>query len=315
MARPGLIADIGGTNARFAIVPVGGTEALHAETLPCADYAGPAEAAEAYLAKLALPEPPARGAFAVACPILGDAVSMTNHVWRFSIEEVRTRLGLDTLKVVNDFIAVALAVPLLTKADCVAVGGSTPVEGSPIAVMGPGTGLGVSALIPKDGDWIALPAEGGHITMAAANDRESEIIGWLRRHYGHVSAERVLSGPGLANLHRALRGLAGLPDDPLTPAEVSKLAEDGDPLAVEALDIFFRMLGTVAGNLALILGARGGVVLAGGILPKVQQRFLHSGFRRRFEEKGRFNDYLAPIPVSLITHPYPAFLGLAGLVR
>lgn len=315
MSLPGLIADIGGTNARFALVPPGATEAVNPMTMPCADYAGPAEAALAYLDTVAPAQRPDRAAFAVACPILDDAVAMTNHAWRFSIEEVRCRLSLSRLDVVNDFIAVALAVPLLGPADRIMIQDGTPVPDAPIAVLGPGTGLGVSALIPSASGWNAIPTEGGHITMPAFTAREAEIIGWLRGRFDHVSAERLLSGPGLTNIHDALRSLAGLPAEPLTPAEISRRGLAGDVLAADTLAHFFAMLGTVTGNLALCLGARGGVAIAGGILPRLLPAFLASQFRERFLDKGRFREWLAPIPVSLITHPYPAFVGLAGLVR
>ena len=150
--------------------------------------------------------------------------------------------------------------------------------------------------------------------MAAADDRETKVISWLRNRRGHVSAERVLSGPGLVNLYTALRGLLGLPEQALTPADLTRLAEAGDPLARESLEMFFSMFGTVAGDLALTLGALGGVVIAGGIVPKLLPSFLASDFRRRFEDKGRFRSYLEPIPVHVAIHPYPAFLGLAKRV-
>lgn len=314
--KPGLIADIGGTNARFALVPAGGTEILHPMTLPCADFAGPAEAAEAYLRTVDPPSPPGRAAFAVACPILGDDVSMTNHAWRFSTEATRQRLNLARLDVVNDFIAVALAVPLLHPNDQEAVKDGQADPAAPILVLGPGTGLGVSLLVPSGAGWNAIPTEGGHATMPAASDDEARILSILRRRHGHVSAERVLSGPGLANIHAALRSPDGqnMPE-PLPPAEVTRLAGQGDALATLALGHFFAMLGSYAGNLALSAGARGGVALAGGVLPRLLPAFRASDFCRRFVEKGRFRDYLAPIPVTLMTSAYPAFTGLAGLVR
>jgi glucokinase len=311
---PGLIADIGGTNARFALIRPGSAQAVHPITLHCADFAGPAEAAEAYLRQAAPPSPPQLAAFAVASPVLGDLVELTNHAWRFSTADVRKRLNLERLDVVNDFTAIALAVPLLSTADKVAVGGGAPASGWPIAVLGPGTGLGVSSLIPVGTGWRVVPGEGGHTTMPAATEREAEVLAWLHRRCGHVSAERVLSGPGLVNLHQALAALAGSPADALPPAEVTRRALAGEALPHAALDMFFAMLGTVAGDLALTIGARGGVIIAGGIVPQVLSAFLASDFRSRFEDKGRFAAYLRPIPVHVAIHPYPAFLGLAGLV-
>jgi glucokinase len=315
MSPAGLIADIGGTNARFALVPEGATEALFPLVLPCCDYAGPAEAAKAYLARIAPEQRPRRAAFAIASPVIADRVTMTNHVWDFSIRAVGEILEMNSFRVVNDFTAVALAVPLLGDDDKVQVGGGLGDPNAPIAVLGPGTGLGVAALVPVAGSQVAVPTEGGHVTMAAATEREAQILGWLRPRFDHISAERLVSGPGLVNIHCALRGLAGLDEEKVSPVELSHRALAGNPLAVETLDTFFAMLGTVAGNLALSLGALGGVVIAGGIVPQLLPSFLASGFRTRFEDKGRFRAYLRPIPVHVVTHSYPAFVGLAGLVN
>jgi glucokinase len=314
MTGPGLIADIGGTNARFALVAPGGHDALEPQVFSCADFSCPTEAARAYLSRVAPAERPTRAAFAVASAVLGDEVQMTNHAWRFSVNAVRNDLGLDRLDVVNDFTAVALSVPLLSRSDMIPVGGGTADPSAPIAVLGPGTGLGVAGLVPTPNGYLAIPTEGGHVTIAAADEHEARVIAWLRSRFGHVSAERVLSGPGLVNLHCALRGLSGLGEEIITPAELSRRALSGEPLAREALEMFFAMLGTVAGNLALSLGARGGVVIAGGIVPQLLPAFLASNFRRRFEEKGRFDSYLSAIPVQVAIHPYPAFVGLAGLI-
>jgi len=313
MTETGLIADIGGTNARFALTSPG-SEPRNAIVLRCDDHAGPAEAALAYLAQV--PARPLRAAFAVASPITGDEVDLTNHPWTFSIAEVRQRLGLERLEVVNDFVAVALSVRHLRDGQKLKIGRGEPVPSQPIAVLGPGTGLGVSALVPCSGQWRPLATEGGHVTMAATDDEESEVLAWLRRGYGHVSAERVLSGPGLVNLYLALAGVAGRPPEPLTPDLVSSRGLSGEcDLCRRALEMFFAMLGTVAGNLALSVGARGGVYIAGGILPRMTEAFAASAFRRRFEAKGRFDDYLAAIPTWLVTHPYPAFVGLTALVE
>lgn len=310
-----MIADIGGTNARFALVSPEGVPG-EPMVMRCADHAGPAEAAEAFLRTAGGGIRPARAAFAVACPVTGDSVDLTNSAWHFSIAQVRARLGLARLDVINDFTAVALSVRHLGADHTVKLGGGRPAEGAPIAVLGPGTGLGVSALVPDtSGHWTALATEGGHITMAAANEREDAVLAWLRQRFGHVSAERLLSGPGLVNLYDAMAGLRGVPAAYTSPDAISQRALEGScPVCREALDMFFAMLGTVAGNLALSVGARGGVYIAGGILPRMREAFARSGFRRRFEDKGRFEDYLRPIPAWLVIHPQPAFLGLAGLV-
>lgn len=313
---PDLIADIGGTNVRFALI-TGHGEPENARLLRCRDFGGPVEAAENYLSDLGGHRRPDRAAFAVASPLAGDTVTMTNHPWSFSIAETRERLGLGALRVINDFAAVAMAVPYFSDADCAPVGGGKAAPDAPIAVLGPGTGLGVSALVPAAGDWIALSTEGGHVTMAAANAREEGVIARLRRTMGHVSAERVISGPGLVNLYQSLCELDGAPPEPnLAPDEITKRALAATcPRAGEALEIFCAMLGTVASNLALSLGARGGVYIAGGIVPKLGRAFAESGFRARFEDKGRFSDFVAAIPTFVVIRELPAFLGLGRLVR
>lgn len=313
---PALIADIGGTHVRFALVSPAGVPG-EPTIMRCADYAGPAQAAQAYLASIGAGARPKRAAFAVASPITGDVVDLTNSAWHFSIDAVRVELGLERFEVVNDFTAVALSVRHLAEADKLKLGGGDAVANAPIAVLGPGTGLGVSALVPdRLGNWTALAAEGGHVTMAATNDVEDQILAWLRKRFDHVSAERILSGPGLVNLYEAIAALRGRPAAYTTPDAISQRGLDGTCLIChETLEMFFAMLGTVAGNLVLSVGARGGVYIAGGILPRMRQALAQSGFRRRFEDKGRFRDYLAPIPTWLVIHPQPAFMGLAGLAR
>jgi len=309
-----LVADIGGTHARFALVDESGV--VRPETYRCADYTGPAEAARAYLAEHGGDTVPVRGAFAVASVLSGDRVAMTNSPWNFSIEETRRVLALSRLETINDFTAIALAVPHLEPDHLVTLGGGTALPNRTVAVLGPGTGLGVSALVPCGSSWFPLEAEGGHVTMAAANARESEILEWLRQRFDHVSAERLLSGQGLVNLYQALSALSGHQAVYSTPDVISSHGLDGScPICRETIDTFFAMLGTVAGNLALTVGAVGGVYLAGGILPRMAEAFRHSGFRARFEAHGRFQPYLAAIPTRLIVHPLPAFVGLAALVR
>lgn len=313
---PALVADIGGTHARFALVGPDG-EAANPVVLRCADYEGPAPAIRAYLAGQGGGAAPRRAAFAVASVIDGDRIELTNSPWRFSIEATRGAVGLDRLEVVNDFTAVALSLRFLKPEHLLSIGGGSPRPGSPLAVLGPGTGLGVSALVPSaGGEWTALDTEGGHVTMAAATEREARILDWLRTRFDHVSAERVLSGQGLVNLYQAIAALSGHQAVFSTPDVISQRGLDGScPVSREAVETFFAMLGTAAGNLALSLGAKGGVFVAGGILPRMADAFRLSPFRIRFEAHGRFQPYLAAIPTSLIVHPLPAFVGLAGLVR
>jgi glucokinase len=309
-----LIADIGGTNARFAIYR--GTRIFDADVLKCADFASPADAAAHYLRSLGGNHPPpTEGAFAIAGPITGDLIAMTNHVWHFSLRATQQALGLQRLFAMNDFTALAMAVPYLPRDELERVGFGQAVPDAPIALLGPGTGLGVSGLLPIGAGatrcWWPLQGEGGHSTMPAMNDREAAVLAHLRQRFTHVSAERVISGPGLVNLYNALSALDGKVPEPLEPAVITQRAGQGDRLCHEALDMMCAMLGTVAGNLALTLGATGGVYIGGGIVPKLGRLFADSPFRDRFDDKGRYSDYLAAIPTFVIRTELPAFIGLA----
>ncbi|NMG29505.1 glucokinase [Aromatoleum evansii] len=308
---PRLVGDIGGTNARFAMIAGPGQDLVAMRTLPCADFPGPAEAIERYLADGDLPRP-RWCAFGIANPVDGDFVRMTNHSWAFSIAALRDQLGLDHLQVLNDFTALAMALPALTPADLAQVGGGTSVARRAIGLLGAGTGLGISGLVPSGDDYVPLEGEGGHVTLAASNAHEAELIAWLATRYPHVSAERVLSGPGLVALYDAHAAVAGVPADVLSAAEISSHGLAGtSSLCVETLNTFCAFLGTVAADLALILGARGGVYIGGGIVPKLADFFARSPFRERFEDKGRFREYLAQIPTWVIHAPYPGLVGAA----
>jgi glucokinase len=314
MAVARLLADIGGTNVRLA-VQRGAEPAAEIMVLATEDYESLHQAALSYLGRVGRPADLKLGAFAIASPITGDLVSMTNLPWQFSTEEVRRALGLDMLMVVNDFVAAAHAVPYLPATDLIQIGGEQPVPLEQMALIGPGTGLGTSGLVPSKDGWIVIEAEGGHVTMAPANDRESAILARLRPVYGHVSAERVVSGMGLVNLYTAIAGLEGRPVENLEPPDIARKAAEGAcAVCKEAVDTFCAMLGTVAGNLVLTLGARGGLYIGGGIVPKLGEAFFRSDFRRRFEDKGRFQSYLAPVPAYLIVSKYPAFIGLQHIL-
>jgi glucokinase len=307
-----LVGDIGGTNARFGLVAPN-RRLLHSSVLADADYPKISAAIEAYLAQRGDLPMPRRGALAIASPISGDQVRMTNHPWHFSIAALRERLGFEQLEVINDFTAQALAVPHLGPADKTVIGGGGAQPGYPIGVLGPGSGLGVSGLIRAGSGWIPLTGEGGHATMAAASAREAAVLEEMRRHFDHVSAERVISGPGLVNLYNALAEIDGVPAAPYTAAQITDSETAArDPLCREAADMFCAMLGTAAATLALTLGAKGGVYIGGGIVPRLGSRFAASPFRERFEDMGRFRDYLAAIPTFVVTHRLPAFLGCAA---
>jgi glucokinase len=309
----GLVADIGATNARFALVDDQGA-VVRPRILACGDYPGIEDAVDDYLRSEDIGRPRA-AALAIASAVTGDHVALTNNPWQFSIADLKQRLDLDRLDVVNDFTANALALPRLSPRDRRQVGGGSPVRGTPMGVLGPGSGLGVSGLVPCGDSWTALRGEGGHATMPASSDREDAVLTLMRHRFDHVSAERVLSGPGLVNLYAALAELDGVPTAGYSAAQITDPAIGAaDRRCREATEMFCAMLGTVAGNLALTLGARGGVYIAGGIVPKLGPVFDTSPFRARFEAKGRFRNYLAAVPSYVITNPVPAFLGLVGLL-
>ena len=309
-----LVGDIGATHARFGLVSPDGRP-QHSRTLSDENYSTIDDAIVAFLAERGPLPMPRQGAIAIASSITGDRVTMTNHPWDFSILALKERFGFDRLEVINDFTALALALPRLKPEDRLAVGNGVATAGAPIGVLGPGSGLGVSGLVPCGSGWVALTGEGGHATMAPATDRESAVLDRMRRHFDHVSAERALSGPGLVNLYNTLACIDGIPAKGYTAAQITDLAiRAEDPLCVETTAMFCAMLGTMAGNLALTLGARGGVYIGGGIVPRLGQAFVQSPFRERFEAKGRFQAYLAAIATFVVTHPLPAFLGCAALL-
>ena len=305
-----LIGDIGGTNARFAIASDGSyRDLVHVEV---SRFPSLEAAIRDYLARIPDAQRPRQAALAVAGPVFGDTVTLTNLGWTFSIADLQQRLGLTALRVVNDFAATAMAVPHLPPTDCFVVGPARPATEGPIGIVGPGTGLGVSSLVRSDGKWVLAPGEGGHVTLPAATDEEADIIRHLRRIHGHVSAERALSGAGLVNLYGAVCAVAGKPPLKLTPADVTDHAiARSDAECVAAFRHFCAMLGTVASDLALTIGATGGIYIAGGILLRFKEAFAASGFRERFESKGRFTPMLRSIPTQLILEESPALLGLA----
>ncbi len=310
----GLIGDIGATNARFALVqPGGGTTTARVYALT--DYGSLSEAIDAYLTAESPSVRPAQAVLAVASPVTGDEVTLTNHPWTFSVEAVRQQFGLKRLRVINDFAANAAAVPHFQETDRVQIGGGEPMRGAPVGVIGPGTGLGVSALVFSANRAITVASEGGHVTMTPASAQESAILDLMRKRYDHVSAERVLSGAGLINLYNTWCELTGTPAASYTADQItSPLIWSKDPRTREATALFCAMLGTVAGNFALTLGARGGIYIAGGIVPRIASFFSQSEFRSRFEAKGRMQSYLAAIPTYLIVRPLPALLGAAALL-
>jgi glucokinase len=304
---PRLIADIGGTNARFALAEPGGPPQEERHLL-VRDFPDPGAAALAYLAGRRVEE----AVIAVATPVESDEIRFTNSPWTFSIKGLRARLGLKRLAVINDFVAQALAMPYLAPDELEPLGGGAPAPGRAIGVLGPGTGLGVSALVPGRGGWTALPTEGGHVSLAPGNARERALLAVLQERFGHVSNERVLSGQGLLNLAQGLATLEGRSLAAGTPEAVTEAAREGScPVCREAVALFGALLGSAAGDLALVLGARGGIFVAGGICLRLGALFDRAAFRQRFEAKGRMRAYLEPIPAWLVLRPDTGLLGAA----
>lgn len=314
-AEYALVADIGGTNARFALVDQVNSSPQHERTLRCADFPGPVEAVRHYLAPLGGPRLRV-AAFDVATPVTGDFVALTNGPWSFSVATVRDALGLERLHVINDFTALALAVPLLDREEIRQIGGGVAKPNTAIAVLGAGTGLGASGLIWDGRRWLPLAGEGGHVSFSPATEREDAILRVLRRRFGtHVSAERWLSGMGLTNIYSALAELDEGRPHALEPDQITQRAQQGhDQRSLETVAIFCAALGTIAGDLALTLGARSGVYVGGGIVPKLGALFDRSAFRQRFEDKGRYRGYLSEIPTWVIVAEAPALRGLASLL-
>ena len=313
---PRLLADVGGTNARFALESAPGQIGF-IDVLPCAGYPTLAAALQAYLASPALLAAGTvrHAAIAIANPVTGDLVRMTNHHWEFSIAALRQQCGFDTLLVENDFSALARALPYLDAGQKRQVGGGTARDQGAIGLLGAGTGLGVSGLVPCGQGWSALSSEGGHVTFSPANDVEIAILRFAWDRFEHVSAERLLSGAGLELIYRALARHTGQADRELAAPEITRRALAGEcALCDQVIDVFCGMLGTVAGNLAVTLGAQGGVYIGGGIVPRLGERFAASPFRSRFEQKGRFVAYLTQVPTYVITADFPAFIGVSAML-
>ena len=310
---PRLLADIGATHARFALQTAPGVF-RSVRVLKCDDFEGIVPLLRFYLADHA-GETLNHAALAVANPINGDQVRMTNRDWEFSTDAVRRELGLHTLLIVNDFTALAMALPGLKPDDLMQVGPGTPAANAVIGVLGPGTGLGVSGVIPTVDGFVTLGSEGGHVNFAPADEREFAILQYAWKEWPHVSNERLISGPGMEIIYRALAQRNGLQADPLgAPEIISGALEQHDALCLEVLECFCGMLGGAAANLAVTLGAFGGVFIGGGIVPRMGEWFASSPFRARFEAKGRFSNYLADIPTYVITTPNPAFHGVATIL-
>jgi len=322
-SAPRLVGDVGGTRARFALFqpdgsPDGGAGGglQHIHVVATHECESLVEAVGDYLSQLpdGLAERPrlAEAVFAVAGPVHGDRVQLTNCPWAVSIEETRRELGIERLALVNDVEALAAALPYLNEQDLTKVGGGEAVPDAPRAVIAPGTGLGMAALVPCAGGWLSLASEGGHATFTPNSVFELSLSRELGSELDHVSSERLVSGPGLLHIYRQLAAANGVEPQAERPEDVTERTVTGaDALCSEAADRFAQMLGSVAGDLALTLGARGGIYVGGGIARDLGSHFNAPLFRERFEAKGRMRSYLENVPSYLVRHRYPALLGAA----
>jgi len=317
-----LLADVGGTNVRFALADLRAPSPLLEHSVrrfEVADHPALADAAQHYLdAHAPSRQRPRWGVFAVAGRVDGGTARITNHPWTFSHRDTQHALRLEGLRLVNDFTAQAMAIDLLGGADLVSIGGPgvAPPRGGDrtYAVIGPGTGLGVSALLVRDGRAYALETEGGHVDFAPGTREEREILQVLAGRYGRVSNERLVSGGGLVNIHHALGVLsgAGSAASPLRPREITEGAALGDVRCERAIEVFCSVFGAMAGDLVLTLGAWDGVFLTGGLVPKLLTELQQPHFRERFEAKGRFAPDMARVPVMAVVHEHAGLLGAAA---
>ncbi|PWC33372.1 glucokinase [Azospirillum sp. TSO35-2] len=322
-AWPALVADIGGTNARFALVAGPGAEPSAIHSLPAADHPNLPDAIVAYLERTGAR--PRSACIAVAGPTVGDRILLSNRSWDFSVRAVAERFGLSPLLLINDCEALALSLPRLRPDQRLRLGAGDAMgePGRPLALIAAGTGIGMSGVLPAGGGWVALSTEGGHADLAPVDDLEIELLRRVRAERGRVSVESLLCGSGLERLHRAVVGLFGDGDAPLPAAEITRRAvragHDGsgsddplDRLCARSLTVYCGLLGGAAGNLALTLGACGGVFVGGGIPPRFAEFLAASPFRARFEAKGRMTSYLQPVPTWLILAGNPALSGAAA---
>jgi len=305
-----LLADIGGTNARFALLDDGMIGGI--THFKVADFPSSVDAVAAFLSHHEAGGPPTAAVLDVAGPIENNRCELTNSHWIIDGAELKSRFSLRSAKLLNDFEAVGWSLPALQQADLFPLGGTQAVAGAPMLVIGPGTGFGAACFLPNDGRPAVAVTEAGHATLPATTEREARVLAKIRERLGHASIERAaLSGMGMENIYRALAALDGAAVAERDAAAITQAALDGSCATSSAtLDMFCTWLGAVAGNLALTFCARGGVFIAGGIPPRFPERVAQSAFRKQFESKGRYDAYLRPIPTYIVTRPDVSFLGL-----
>jgi glucokinase len=322
-----LLADIGGTNARFAVADTAAQVPLLADSVQeyaVADFPSLGDAARHYLedggSAFAGGAEVRSGVFAVAGRVEGEHARITNHPWVIEAPRIRGMLGFADVRLVNDFAAQSMAIPALQAGDVVPVGGQRwSPDAEPrdriYAVIGPGTGLGVGVLVVRGGRHWPLETEGGHVSFPPGTPEEIAILERLSAQFGRVSNERLICGPGLVNIHRALSEIAGVDPGPLEPADITARAAEGDALCMRTVDVFCAVFGAIAGDLVLTTGAWDGVFLTGGLVPKMLRALQHSGFRQRFEHKGRFSPNMSRVPSMAVLHPHAGLLGTAVIAR
>ncbi len=304
----GLVADVGGTNIRVALIDLDSGKQGQVYTYLCKEFATLGDAIRQFLQEVN--RQVHHACIDVACPVDEDHIELTNNHWAFSIRELRRELDLESLHVINDYTAIAMAIPGLGLDQKIKIGDGESLEKMPIAVCGPGTGLGVAFLKNYENQWVCLEGEGGHVDFAPHNEMEIFLLNRLLQSYTHVSSERFITGPGLVNIYQSVKEYFKEEAEDLTPAEISAKAVTGEDYRCrESLQIFCELLGSFAGNLALTIWASGGVYIAGGIAPRIVDFIKESGFRNRFEEKGRFKEKIKKIPTYIVTESQPGLLG------
>jgi len=309
-----LVADIGGTNLRIGMTKASGVIddiALY----QCNQFSGLTEIIQDYLSKIDISNTEVNACFAIACPVDNDIISMTNLPWKFSKKELKTTLNLTKMYFINDYTAIAHAVPLLSEQQKVKIGGGNVVAGKPISICGPGTGLGVANVINTNDQWVSLGGEGGHVDFAPTDAIEIQILNFLLTKYEHVSYEQVLSGLGIQQIYQALMFVKGIEPEALEAKDITQKAISNEcDVCVATLNKFCEILGSFAGNLSLTLASFGGVYIAGGIVPRFIEFIDNSNFRRSFEAKGRFEAFNQTIPTFVITEPQPGLLGASAFL-
>ena len=313
-----LVADIGGTNARFALVSGSvrsGFELEETRRLKNEDFEKLRDAAHAFLESCS-GDKPRRACFAVAGPVSPGKVKLTNSTWRFCPKDLAADLGLESLLPVNDFAAQARGAPLSAPGEVMEVHSGTPVAGAPCAVLGPGTGLGLGLLVPRPGGITVVPTEGGHAGFAPRTDEEVAVGRFIADEFGFVSWERLLSGRGLVNIQRALCHISGETWPGHRPEDITQEAiASPNSMSRRVVDLFCAILGAYAGDVAVVTGARGGIYLGGGILPCIRDIIPESAFEARFERRGPMSRYVSDIPVNLIISDHAALVGAAALAE